>query len=422
LRGSPDVPGDKSISHRALILGAMAQGQTRIEGLLESADVRATLEAVSAFGAEVSQDDGIWEVSGTIWRSPSGEIDCGNSGTSARLLVGASAGYGLTAGFTGDDSLRRRPMDHVAEPLRDMGARIGGGPTLPMEVKGGGLKGINFVNETASAQVKSAILLAGLHADGEVEIFEPSRSRDHSERMLRAFGAEVDAQPAGEGARVRLSGRRKLEGTKITVPADPSSAAFPLVASLLTERSSIRLRGVLANPLRFGLFETLIEMGADLGVEGRRAVSGEEVADLVARSSNLGSIDVPATRAPSMIDEYPILAVAAACAAGVSVLRGLSELRVKESDRLAAIVEGLRACGVDAWIEEEALFVQGCGGPPPGGARVRSFGDHRIAMAFLVLGLCARQAVEIDQADMIDTSFPAFAELMHGLGAKVERI
>lgn len=416
------MPGDKSISHRALIFGAMAEGRTRIEGLLESADVGATLTAVQAFGASVWKDEMGLEIVGTKWRSPSAQIDCGNSGTSARLLMGACAGYDISAGFTGDRSLRGRPMERVAEPLRRMGARIGGGPTLPMKMQGGGLKGIGFRNETASAQVKSAILLAGLHADGDVEIVEPRQSRDHSEHMLRAFGAEVDVRSEGDGARIRLGDRRRLKATRIRVPADPSSAAFPVAAALLTEGSSIELRGVLANPLRFGLFETLKEMGANLSVEAVDRPGEEISAAIVARSCQLKSVDVPATRAPAMIDEYPVLAVAAACAQGVTALRGLSELRVKESDRLTAILEGLRACGVDAWIEGDDLFVQGCSGAPPGGTRVRSFGDHRIAMAFLMLGLCARKPVEIDQAHMIDTSFPGFAELMQGLGANVERI
>jgi len=420
LRGEPTVPGDKSISHRALILGAMASGRSRIEGLLESADVLRTLAAVRALGAAVRQEGGVFEVEGAPWRSPSAPIDCGNAGTCVRLLMGAAAGYPLSVQFTGDDSLSSRPMDRVTAPLRRMGARIDGGPTLPVAVEGGGLRGISFVNETASAQVKSAILLAGLHAEGEVEVIEPRPSRDHSERMLRAFGVEVEIRPGHQGVAVRLGSQRRLMAAPVRVPADPSSAAFPLVAALVTQDSAVRLRNVLANPLRFGLLETLREMGAEIAVESGQSAGGESVADLHATSSRLRGVEVPAERAPSMIDEFPILAVAAACAEGETVMRGLAELRVKESDRLAAIVAGLRACGVEAEIDGDTLIVQGCGGPPPGGGRIETHGDHRIAMAFLVMGLAAQRPVVVDRADMIDTSFPGFAALMRGLGAAIE--
>lgn len=398
----------------------MARGRTRIDGLLESADVLRTLAAVRALGASVREADESWEVEGNTWRSPPAPLDCGNAGTCVRLLMGAAAGRPLTVEFTGDDSLSRRPMDRIADPLRLMGARIRGGLTLPVTVEGGALSGIRFVNEAASAQVKSAILLAGLGAEGAVEVIEPRASRDHTERMLRAFGVEVDVQAAPEGTSVRLGVHRRLQAAPVWVPGDPSSAAFPLVTALLTEGSSVRFRGILANKLRWGLFQTLEEMGAGIAVEARRIAGSEEVVDLTARESGLQAADVPAERAPSMIDEYPILAVAAACADGTTIMRGLAELRIKESDRLTAVVAGLRACGVEAEIEDDALIVEGCGGSPPGGARVETHGDHRIAMAFLVLGLAARRPVTVDRPEMIETSFPGFAPLMRGLGAAIE--
>jgi 3-phosphoshikimate 1-carboxyvinyltransferase len=391
-----------------------------VEGLLRSSDVLLTLAAVRAFGASVREEGCVVEVEGAPWRSPAAPVDCGNSGTGVRLLMGASAGYPLAVRFTGDESLSARPMERVTAPLRRMGARIEGGPTLPVTVEGGGLHGIRFFNETASAQVKSAILLAGLHAEGEVEVLEASPSRDHTERMLRAFGADAEVRPGSQGVSIRLGSERRLKAARVDVPADPSSAAFPLVASLITQNSAVRLRNVLTNPLRFGLFETLREMGAEITSEARGVAGGETVADLHASSSALRGVAVPAERAPSMIDEFPILAVAAACAEGETVMRGLAELRVKESDRLAAIVAGLRACGVEAVIEGDTLIVQGCAGPPPGGARVETHGDHRIAMAFLVLGLAAQRPVTVDRADMIDTSFPGFAALMRGLGAEIQ--
>lgn len=399
----------------------MARGRTRVEGLLESADVLHTAAAVRALGASVRKDANGWEVEGATWRTPDGPIDCGNAGTCVRLLMGATAGYPLTAAFTGDESLSRRPMERVAAPLRLMGARIEGGPTLPMTVGGGALWGLHFVNEAASAQVKSAVLLAGLRAEGEVEVLELRPSRDHSERMLRSFGVDVDVRPGPNGTRVRLGARRELTATDVRVPSDFSSAAFPLVAALLLEGSSVRIRSVLTNPFRWGLFDTLAEMGAAISVGERRPTGGgEEVVDIDARSSALRGVEVPADRAPSMIDEYPILAVAAACAEGTTTMRGLGELRVKESDRLTAIVTGLRACGVEAAIDGDTLVVEGCGGPPAGGARIDTHGDHRIAMAFLVLGLAAQRPVTVDRAEMIETSFPGFAALMRRLGAAIE--
>ena len=421
LKGHVAVPGDKSISHRALILGALAEGETRIEGLLEGRDVLDTAEAVRALGAQVTRlGDGNWVVRGGPWRSPDGPVDCGNSGTGARLLLGAAAGFPIEAVFTGDASLRTRPMARVLEPLRQMGVRTGEGGRLPVTLRGGGLSGISWHSPHASAQVKSAILLAGLQAKGVVEVIEPAKSRDHTEKMLAAFGCDVEV----EGNLVRLGANRRLTATDIMVPGDPSSAAFPLVAGLLVPGSGVTVYGVLMNPLRTGLFETLLEMGADLSFENIRTVGGEAVADITARHSVLNAVEVDPERVPRMIDEYPVLAVAAAFAAGQTMLHGLGELRVKESDRLAAIIAGLRRCGVSAGLIGDArwgdtLMIDGCDGPPAGGATVSTHGDHRIAMSFLVLGLAARKAVAVDEAGMIATSFPGFGTLMASLGANI---
>lgn len=415
LGGDIIVPGDKSMSHRALILGGLAEGTTRIEGLLEGDDVLATASAVRAFGASVERKgEGSWTVVGAPWTSPDGPVDCGNSGTGARLLMGAAAGFGLTATFAGDASLSGRPMERVLGPLRSMGAATEGS-TLPVSIRGGGLHGLHFVNEKASAQVKSAILLAGLKADGEVVVEEPRRSRDHSENMLRAFGCDVEV----EGGTVRLGAKRSLTATDVAIPGDPSSAAFPAVAALIVPGSTVRIGSMMTNPLRTGLFTTLTEMGADLCFENERVVGGEPVADMTVRASALRGVEISAERAPSTIDEYPVLAVAAAFANGRSVMHGLGELRVKESDRLAAIIAGLRACGVEARDEGDTLIVEGCGGPPPGGGSVAAHHDHRIAMSFLVLGLASRAPVSVDSAGMIATSFPTFVPLMRSLGADI---
>ena len=418
LQGELEAPGDKSISHRAVILGALARGETRIDGLLESLDVIATVEAVRAFGAEAKRlGPGRWMVRGAEWRSPAAPVDCGNSGTAARLLMGAAAGFAIEARFTGDESLRRRPMARLLEPLCAMGAEAvsAEGGRLPLRLRGGGLRGLAFDNVHASAQVKSAVLLAGLRAQGPVEVTEPRPSRDHGERLLRAFGCDIDFAPG----RARLGDRRALCGTGVEVPGDPSSAAFPLVAALVVPGSRITLRSVLVNPLRTGLLDTLVEMGAALDIADRRPLGVEEIADIQACFSPLRGVEVPAERAPRMIDEYPILAVAAAFAEGTTTMRGLSELRAKESDRIAAIVAGLRACGVDARAEVDDLIVEGKGGPPPGGADVAAAGDHRIAMSFLMLGLGARAPVTIDSAGAIATSFPGFEAAMRRLGAAI---
>jgi 3-phosphoshikimate 1-carboxyvinyltransferase len=419
MRGIIRVPGDKSMSHRALILGALAEGRTKIEGLLEGEDVLRTVDALRGFGIEVEQlAPGHWRVTGAPWRSPAAPIDCGNSGTAARLLMGAAAGFPIEAVFTGDASLRERPMDRALDPLRQMGAKAEAAPgdRLPARIRGGGLGGISYLNRLASAQVKSTILLAGLNADGPVEIVEPLPTRGHSEKMLRLFGCEVETKPG----RVRLGARRKLAGTQVRIPGDPSSAAYPIVAALIVPGSEVRIERVLTSPLRVGLLQSLREMGAEIHIEDEHVEGGELVANiLVCSGRGLSGIDVPAERVPTMIDEYPILAVAAACARGRTRLHGLAELRVKESDRFAAIVDGLCACGVAAASEDDTIVIDGSGSPPPGGARIVTGGDHRIAMSFLVLGLGSRAPVEVDGAPMIATSFPGFVEIMRAIGARI---
>ncbi len=423
LSGSVRAPGDKSMSHRAMILGAMATGVTEVEGLLEGDDVMATARAAVAFGATVEQlGPGRWRVTGRGGlATPGGVIDCGNAGTGVRLLMGAAAGYGLTATFDGDASLRGRPMGRVTDHLQRMGARFDWSGTpglLPATLMGGGLKAIDHVQTVASAQVKSAILLAGLNAEGVTSVTEPEKSRDHTERMLRAFGAEVDVQPTGDGWVIRLAGGQKLAGTAVAVPGDPSSAAFPLAAGLIVPGSVVTVEGVMLNPLRTGLFETWREMGADLTITNRRVAGGEDVGDITARHSSLTGVVVPETRAAAMIDEYPILAATAAFAGGITVMRGVGEMRVKESDRIRLMVDGLRSCGVAVDEEPEGFIVTG--GAVPGGATVHTARDHRIAMSHLVLGLAAETAVTVDEPDMIATSFPGFVEMMRGLGGAIE--
>jgi 3-phosphoshikimate 1-carboxyvinyltransferase len=421
LRGEIAVPGDKSMSHRALILAALARGESRIDGLLESDDVLRTLDAVRAFGAEVERTGtSSWKVTGSEWRSPGRPIDCGNSGTGARLLIGAAARFALTATFTGDESLRRRPMDRVTDPLTAMGASFDSRPHLPLTVRGGRLRGIRHSSPTPSAQVKSAILLAGLGTSEPVEVVEPIPSRDHTEQMLRHFGCDVETGVGDGGHRVRLGTRRTLHGSEVQIPGDPSSAAFPIVAALIVPGSEISMKGILDSPTRAGLLTTLREMGADIRIENPRNAGGCAVMDLTVRSSALRGVTVPKERAPAMIDEYPVLAVAAAFAAGDTVMEGLGELRVKESDRLAAIRGGLASCGVESRIVGDSLSVAGSiGRPPPGGALIRSERDHRIAMAFLTLGLASERPVAIDDATRISTSFPGFADAMGLIGARI---
>ncbi len=427
LSGRIRVPGDKSISHRALMLGALAVGRTEIAGLLEGEDVLATAAALNALGAAVAPaGDGKWTVDGVGvggFAEPDDLLDLGNSGTAARLLLGLLATHRLTAFVTGDASLRRRPMGRVTAPLSRFGAHFltRDGARLPLAVTGAENPiPIEYRLPVPSAQVKSAVLLAGLNTPGATTVVEPQATRDHTERMLRHFGAAVTAEPAeGGGLRITVAGFPELAAAPIVVPGDPSSAAFPLVAGLIVPGSEVTIVGVGVNPLRTGLLECLREMGADIALLNPREEGGEPVADLQVRAGSLIGADIPAERAPRMIDEYPILAVAAACARGRTVLRGLAELRVKESDRLSAIAAGLAGCGVRVAINGDDLTIEGEGGPPEGGALIATQLDHRIAMAFLVLGLASRQPIRIDDAAPIATSFPDFVDLFNRIGGAI---
>jgi len=425
LQGRARVPGDKSISHRALILAALTVGETTVGGLLEGEDVLHTADAMRALGARVERTgDHTWRVYGVGvggFAQPAGVLDFGNSGTGVRLAIGAVSGTSVTATFDGDVSLRGRPMQRVLEPLEKMGVRVvqvADGGRLPLTLRGAA-DPIPIVYEppVASAQLKSAVLLAGLAAPGETTVIEAEATRDHTERLLKHFGAKVSSKPHGDhGRRIVLQGQPELEPANVVVPADPSSAAFPLVAALLIPGSELILDAVMTNPLRTGLLATLREMGASIEALEKRDDGGEEIADLRVRASALKGVDVPPERAPSMIDEYPILAVAASFAEGVTRMRGLQELRVKESDRLAATAEMLRANGVTVEIEGDDLIVQGKG-RPAGGGEVKTHMDHRIAMAALVMGLGTDNPVRIDDSAFIGTSFPGFTELMRSLGA-----
>ena len=427
LQGLARVPGDKSISHRALILGALAVGETSIAGLLEGDDVMCTARALRALGAEILRgDDSVWRVHGVGvggLAEPAATLDMGNAGTGARLLMGVVASHPITCQFTGDASLCARPMDRVAEPLTAIGAHIVArdGMRLPLSVTGSDDPlPIVYRLPVPSAQVKSAVLFAGLNAPGATTVIEPEPTRDHTERLLRHFGATLDFGVEADGARrVTLTGQPELTARHVTVPGDPSSAAFLMVAGLIVPGSSLTIEGVGVNPLRSGLLATLVEMGADIALGNEREEGGEPVADVHVNAGPLKGVDVPAARAPTMIDEYPILAVAAAFAEGATVMHGLAELRVKESDRLAAIVDGLEACGVTVEAADDSLMVTGSGGPFEGGGHIATRLDHRIAMAFLVLGLAAPLSVSIDDAAPIDTSFPGFAALFNRLGADI---
>jgi 3-phosphoshikimate 1-carboxyvinyltransferase len=409
------------------LFSALAVGESPITGLLEGEDVLATAAALRSLGAEVKRDGpGNWRVWGRGLgglQEPDRVLDMGNSGTAARLLMGVLAGHPLHAVMTGDASLCSRPMGRVVEPLTQMGTsfRCRAGGRLPISIEGrSDLMPLDYELPVASAQVKSAILLAGLSAPGKTSVIEPEATRDHSENMLRHFGAEVTVeQLEGSGRKITLTGQPELQARDIAVPADPSSAAFPLVAAAVLPGSELRLEAIGLNPLRTGLITCLEEMGADITIENRREMGGEALGDLVVRGGQLTGITVPADRAPSMIDEYPILAVAAACAKGESRFFGLSELRVKESDRLAAMAQGLAACGLAVEEGPESLVIAGADGRPSGGATIVSRLDHRIAMAFLVLGMVAQKAVTIDDASVIETSFPGFRETMTGLGGRL---
>jgi 3-phosphoshikimate 1-carboxyvinyltransferase len=426
LSGRVRVPGDKSISHRALILGALATGTTRIAGLLEAADVEATAKAIAALGAEVERSNGAVAVKGQGvggLRAPSSALDFGNSGTASRLMLGVIAGHDMQVELTGDASLQRRPMGRVLTPLAAMGLQTDADTecaTLPLTVRGTpDLLPIIYDLPVPSAQVKSAVLLAGLHAPGRTTVVEPLAARDHTERMLGFFGAEVLSDDRGQGARaVSVCGDAELHGASIEVPGDPSSAAFLIAAALIVPQSDIVIENVLLNPTRGGFVETLREMGANIEIVDRRDQGGEPAGDLCVRASTLKGVRVPPERAPAMIDEYPILACLAAFAEGETAMEGLAELKVKESDRLAATKAGLVACGISASVEGDTIFVEGKG-EVKGGAQVATLMDHRIAMAFLTLGLGARSPVSIDDASMIATSFPNFLELMTRLGANI---
>lgn len=428
LSGRIRVPGDKSISHRSLMFGAMAVGTTKISGLLEGEDVLCTAAAMKSLGATVTRhEDGTWSVQGCGvggFQEPTGILNMGNSGTSARLLLGVLATQSFTSFMTGDASLCSRPMERVMKPLRPLGVTFMSREKgrMPLAIQGTDTPmPLTYELPVASAQVKSAVLLAGLNAPGQTTVIEPIPCRDHTEKMLNHFGAQVEVTERPEGGRViTLQGQPELVARDVVVPTDPSSAAFPVVAALITPNSDVIIEAVGMNPLRTGLLTTLKEMGADIEELNTRIEAGEEVADLRVRSSALTGVTVPEDRAPSMIDEYPVLAVAAAFAKGTTHMQGLEELRVKESDRLAVVAESLVACGVELEEGADYLKVTGDGTPAQGGGLIKSRLDHRIAMSFIVFGLAAQQPVIIDDASPIDTSFPGFMDLMNGLGANIK--
>jgi 3-phosphoshikimate 1-carboxyvinyltransferase len=425
LTGRIRVPGDKSISHRALILGALAVGETRIQGLLESEDVLNTAKAMRALGAQVTRDsNGVWSVHGVGvagFAQPSAPLDFGNSGTGCRLVMGAVAGCPITATFDGDASLRSRPMRRIVDPLALMGAKVTAqneGGRLPLTLAGArDPLPVEYRSPVASAQIKSAVLLAGLAAPGVTTVIEPAASRDHTELMLKHFGAEIVSIPDGaDGRKISLTGQPELHGAPVGVPADPSSAAFPIVAALIVPGSDVTFDDVMTNPLRTGLFTTLREMGASIEETNARGDTGEPMAQLRVRASKLRGVEVPAARAPSMIDEYLVLAVAAAFAEGTTIMRGLHELRVKESDRLEATAAMLRVNGVRVEIEGDDMIVEGRGHVPGGGV-VATHMDHRIAMSALAMGCASDEPVSVDDTAFIATSFPDFIPMMQRLGA-----
>jgi 3-phosphoshikimate 1-carboxyvinyltransferase len=428
LAGRARVPGDKSISHRSFMFGGLASGETRITGLLEGEDVMRTGEAMKAMGAAIRKEGGKWIIRGTgngALLEPQAPLDFGNAGTGSRLTMGLVGAYDMETTFIGDASLSKRPMGRVLDPLRQMGVQVlkaADGDRMPITLRGPKTTApIAYRVPMASAQVKSAVLLAGLNTPGVTTVIEPVMTRDHTEKMLAGFGAELEIETGPEGVRhIRLQGQGKLTGRTIIVPGDPSSAAFPIVAALIVPGSDVLIENVLMNPTRTGLITTLLEMGASIEFLNGRDAGGEDVADLRVRHSDLAGVTVPADRAPSMIDEYPVLAVAAAFAEGETLMQGLDELRVKESDRLAAVARGLEANGVDCTEGKDFLAVRGRpGGKGVGGGTVETHLDHRIAMSFLVMGLAAQKPVTVDDANMIATSFPEFMGLMRGLGAEI---
>jgi 3-phosphoshikimate 1-carboxyvinyltransferase len=429
LNGTANVPGDKSISHRSLILGALSVGETRILGLLEGQDVLDTGRAMQSFGAEViSHGGGEWSVHGVGvggFTEPDHVIDCGNSGTGVRLIMGAMATSPIAATFTGDASLNGRPMGRITDPLALYGTQAHGrsGGRLPLTLIGAeDPVAVRYTVPMPSAQVKSAVLLAGLNAPGETVVTEAEATRDHTERMLRGFGAEISVEHTEEGRVIALTGQPELRAQEIIVPRDPSSAAFPVCAALITPGSDVLVPNIGLNPTRAGLFETLRDMGADLTYENPREEGGEPVADLRAKFSDLRGIDVPPERAASMIDEYPILSVVAAFAQGKTYMSGVKELRVKECDRIDAMARGLEACGVRVDETEDSFTIHGMGADGvPGGGTCEARLDHRIAMSFLCLGMATQKPVHIDDGGPIATSFPIFQDLMNGLGASLVR-
>lgn len=428
LRGTAVIPGDKSVSHRSLILGALSVGETKITGLLEGQDVLDTGKAMAAFGAEVIRTgEQAWSVHGVGvggFAEPEDVIDCGNAGTGVRLIMGAMATSPITATFTGDASLRSRPMGRITDPLALFGAQAVGRQKglLPLTLVGAqNPVPVRYTSPHASAQIKSAVLLAGLNAPGETVLIEKEATRDHSERMLRGFGAQIETVKTAEGYEITLQGQPELLAQSIAVPRDPSSAAFPVCAALIVEGSEVVLPNIGLNPTRAGLLDTLVEMGADITFENRREEGGEPVADLRVKASSLTGIEVPPARAPSMIDEYPILSAVASFATGKTVMRGIKELRVKECDRIDAMARGLEAMGVTVEEGDDYLIVHGQGGKVQGGGKASTFFDHRIGMSFLCMGLATERPVSIDDGAAIATSFPIFESLMAGLGASITR-
>ena len=426
LRGRVRPPGDKSISHRAFLLGLLSVGETRVQGLLEGEDVLHTGRACSALGARIERlGEGSWSIFGPGLGSllePRETLDFGNAGTGSRLMMGVVGGHGITARFDGDASLRKRPMRRILDPLVLMGAQVleqGEGGRCPILLQGTAEPApIEYRTPVASAQIKSAVLLAGLNALGRTTVIESEASRDHTEKMLAYFGAELRSEPFGEhGRKIMLEGRPELNPRPIVVPVDPSSAAFLIAAALLVKGSDIVVEGVMMNPLRIGFLTTLLEMGARIDILDKREEGGEEVADLRVKASELTGVNVPAARAPAMIDEYLILAVVASFARGFTRMNGLQELRVKESDRLAATAAGLLVNGVKATVEGDDLIVEGGAGKVSGGGLVETHLDHRLAMSFLVMGLASQKPVTVDDETMIATSFPTFQALMAQLGA-----
>lgn len=431
LQGSPVIPGDKSISHRSLMFGGMAIGKTTITGLLEGEDVIRTADAMRAMGATITKDDnGTWHCNGVSiggLQQPDHILDMGNSGTSTRLLMGLIGGHNIKVELTGDGSLTKRPMNRVIKPLEQMGVKIDAqdGGRLPLTIQGPeDVLPISYRLPVASAQVKSCVLLAGLSAIGRTTVIEEIPTRDHTENMLRHFSVPVEIETLDDGATaIHVDGNQDLTAANIDVPSDPSSAAFLAVAASICEDSEISMHNILMNERRNGIYLCLQEMGANISIENQRIEAGEEVADLIIKGDKvLQAINVPESRVPSMIDEFPVFAVAASLTEGTTTMTGLEELRVKESDRLLVMYEGLKACGVNCEMTEDSMTIHGNGQPPKGGAEVKTELDHRIAMSFMILGLVTQEPVTIDDSAPIKTSFPNFIDLMNDLGAQIKDV